>query len=270
MGLATLLVSACGGSAPVYRQAAELTPPPGPPAPLEVQKPFFIAGEQMEWKVSLRGIVGGHVQLAIGDPGVIDGRQVLIVRSRARTTGVAAMIRKVRDEVTTWVDLGMRGPHRLEASLVFGDKRSRVEVDFEPAAYQMLYHRRGAHAQRWRQRLPKNLIAHDAHSALALVRGWRPTPGTQAFFFAVGGRHLWHNVITYRGTGEILTPMGKRPAIRIDGIARRLNRNLSFNTHKKPRSYTVWISNDDKRLPLMVTAKTEYGLIKIELVDWQK
>ncbi len=270
IALAGMMVSACAGAPPVYRSSEEVVTPPGPPVPLEVDKPFFIPGEQMDWKLSLRGIEGGRAQLAVGEPGLIEGKNIVIMRSRVESTGVVALIKKVSDDVTSWLNMDTASSQFMEANLTFGKRSSRVKVDFHRGGYKIMYHRRGRMARRWRQRLPHGLVAHEAHSVLAMLRAWRPADGTKAYFFAVGGRRIWHNVVQYKGKGTVLTAMGKRPALRIEGVARRLYRNLRFNTKKKPRSYTLWISDDDKRLPLMVTAKTEYGLVKVELVSWQK
>ena len=38
---------------------------------------------------------------------------------------------------------------------------------------------------------------------------------------------------------------------------------------KSPREYTAWISDDARRLPLRVIAKTEYGDVRVELIDYQ-
>jgi len=270
IALAGFLVSACGGAPPVYRASVEVVTPPGPPIPLEVETPFFIPGEQMDWQLSLRGVVGGKAQLAIGEPGEVDGKNVLIIRSRVETTGVAALIKKISDDVTSWLNLDTAASQYMEANMRFGTKRSHVKVKFRRGGYDMMYHRRGRRARRWTQKLPNDLVAHEAHSVLAMLRAWRPADGTKAYFFAVGGRRIWYNVVQYKGKGTVLTAMGKRKAIRIEGTARRLYRNLKFNKRKKMRSYTMWISDDEKRLPLMVTAKTEYGLVKVELVSWQK
>lgn len=269
VALAALVVSACSGAAPTYKAADEVVAPPGPPVPLEVARPFFIAGEQMDWKLSLRGIVGGHAQLAVGQPGNIDGRNVVIMRSRVESTGVAALIKKVSDDVKSWLDVDGASTRRMEAELRFGKKRSRVEVDFYRGGYDMMYHRRGRMARRWKQRLPAGLVAHEAHSVLAMLRAWHPADGAKAYFFAVGGRRIWYNVVQYKGKGTVLTSMGKRPAVRVEGVARRLYRSLRFNKKKKPRYYTLWISDDEQRLPLLLTAKTEYGQVKVELVSYR-
>ena len=84
-----------------------------------------------------------------------------------------------------------------------------------------------------------------------LLTHFRATADTEAF------------TLLYELTRERLSNIAQ-------GVARRLHRNLSINSKKKPRRYTLWISDDEKRLPLLITAKTEYGLVKVELVSWQK
>lgn len=269
IALVALAVNACSGAAPTYKASGEVVAPPGPPVPLEVTKPFFVPGEQMDWRLSLRGVVGGHAQLAVGQPGKIGDHNLIITRSRVESTGVVALLKKVSDDVKTWIDVDEGVVKRMEAELRFGKKQSRVEVEFFRGGYNMLYHRHGRLPHRWRQRLPAGLVAHEAHSIMAMLRAWRPTTNSKAYFFAVGGRRIWYNVVEYKGSGTVLTAMGRRHAVRIDGVARRLYRSLRFNKKKKPRYYTLWVSDDDQRLPLLLTAKTEYGLVKVELVGYR-
>jgi hypothetical protein len=53
-------------------------------------------------------------------------------------------------------------------------------------------------------------------------------------------------------------------------VATRLNGRLSVDRRKEPRSYTLWISDDANRVPLRLTARTEYGNVRAELVDYER
>ena len=66
----------------------------------------------------------------------------------------------------------------------------------------------------------------------------------------------------------IRSALGHYPALRIDGVARRVTRDLRADPRKPPRHFTVWLSDDESRLPLITEAKTEYGEVRAELVDY--
>jgi hypothetical protein len=62
--------------------------------------------------------------------------------------------------------------------------------------------------------------------------------------------------------------MGQFDVLRIDGVAQRLTRTLREDRRKQPRHYTIWISDDQSRLPLLIKGKTEYGDVRAELVEY--
>lgn len=270
--VAALLASpgaGCGGTSnggPVTDAPA----PPGPLVRLAELAPFYHPGETMVWEVSLHGVVGGEAVLAVGDPGSFDGRRAIMVRSRVETVGAAAVVRKVRDEVSTHVDLDTGRPIAHQADLLFGDKHTVLETEFLADGYRLEYARNGASPRHNRQTVAAADVIHDGHSVVGALRAWEPEPGARVYFYGLGGKRLWRNTLHFAGRETVTTAMGTYPALRIDGMARRLTSRLDNDPKKKPRYFSVWISDDAERLPLRVTAKTEYGDVQVELIDYQR
>ncbi|MGH2726558.1 MAG: DUF3108 domain-containing protein, partial [Actinomycetota bacterium] len=79
-------------------------------------------GETMAFDVSLAGVLAGQAQLAVGDLGSVDGKDAIVVRSRAATAGAAALIKKISDEATTVIDVASGRPLSLESTIINGDK----------------------------------------------------------------------------------------------------------------------------------------------------
>lgn len=273
LALATLLAgvgsSGCGASS-AATTVDDPVGPAEPPAALELERPFFVAGEVMRFELSLHKVVGGEAVLAVGQPGQLEGREVVVIRSRAKTTGVAALVKEVRDDVTTWIDVVGGHPVRLHADVKFGKREAVIATDFaggKPGGFAVDYARRGKTKRRVRQSMPAGLAAYDAHSALGAIRGWLAPDGSQSYFYVLAGKRLWYNDLEVVGREKITTKMGRFAAVRLEGNAWRLDRRLRRVRNKKVRSYTVWISADERRLPLRVAAKTEYGDVIVELVD---
>jgi hypothetical protein len=265
-------VAGCGSSVPPVALTAEAQPFTGAPVPLEVADPFFVAGESMYWELSLHGVVGGEAVISVGNPGLMDDRRAIVVRSRVQSSGVARLIKKINDDVTTWIDLGSSLPIHISSKLEFGHRATEIETHFREnrTGFDYQYQRRGKPLRVLAQRIPVAVPVHDAHSVLGVLRAWEPCDGTRAYFYVVGGRRVWHNTIVFTGREAIRTAMGTFPAIRIDGVATRLNRRLAVDTRKKPRAYSVWFSDDANRVPLRMTAQTEYGPVRAELVDYER
>lgn len=267
--LIVLSWAACGGS---YRNPSHVeTYSPGPTlAPrLDVKAPLFVSGEQLTYELSLRGVVGGEALTRMGDKGDIDGRDGIVIHSSVETVGLVAFIKQIRDDVTTWVDINTGHPFGLAADVKFGEKEASIETDFRKDKDHIVlqYSRKGSRLVKLRQRVPKGHFIEDVHSAMGLVRGWTAKTDTKATMFVLSGRRLWRNRIRITARENIETKLGKRKAFRIDGVAQRVNTKLADETKKKPRFYSVWVSDDAYRLPLLVLARTEYGDVRVELVD---
>ena len=264
--------SGCGSAAPALAEVAAVEPATSrPPVALTVDRPFFIPGEQMTWSLSLRGIFGGEAVMAMGEPGYVDGRHVLVVRSRTVTAGAVKLIKEVRDDITTWIDLDSSLPLRIAGDLKFGARETRVATEFTKSGYTVEYQRlnRDNKPRKRAQLVPANLT-HDTHSLVGVMRAWNPEVGTRAYFYTVAGRRLWHNSIRFSGRETKRTRMGLYPTMRFDGVATRVNGRLIPDQRKKPRSYTIWFSDDATRMPLLLVARTEYGDVSVELTDYQR
>jgi hypothetical protein len=266
---ATTVACGAGGGGKASNDAP---PKMGPPTALPVVGGVFRPGESMRFELSLRGIVGGEATVGVGKPGLARGKRVIIVRSRIESAGVVSMFKEVKDEVTTWVDLDTGLPLEHQAAVKFGQKEMTIETRFAggvAGSFDLAVSRPGIYTRRVaHQAMPADSPAFDAHSVIGALRAWRAEEGQHAYFFALVGRHLWQNTVRLTQHERVRTRLGRFDALRIDGVARRLTRDLREDPKKPPRYYTLWMSDDDQHLPLLVTAKTEYGEVKAELVEY--
>ena len=264
--LVCLVVGACGGAG----DPISLRPPPPVSAVAEKQGFGFHAGETMAFEVSIAGVLAGEAALAVGQPGDVDGKRVVAVRSRLATAGAAALIKRVVDDATTVIDVDTGRPMRFDTEVEYGDNRYSASAVFAPNAVDVTWHRKDTESKGnvhfdFRTHLP-----HDAHSAMADVRQWRAPMGARRTVFVVGGRRLWRTDLTMGPRESLVTKMGNYATIRLDGVAYRARGSLAIDEKRKPRKFTVWVSDDADRVPLRVKASTELGDILIDLVDYQR
>jgi hypothetical protein len=59
------------------------------------------------------------------------------------------------------------------------------------------------------------------------------------------------------------------PALRFDGHTYKLGRDGKPLAGTAARDFSLWISDDDGRVPLQIVARTDYGPIKMTIVDYQ-
>src|SRR5262245_35620424 len=184
---------------------AEAAAPQAPVRPAATQQAGLglTPGESMAFEVQLAGVLVGEAQLAVGEPGVVDGRRAIVVKSRAATAGAAALIRKIVDEATTVIDADTGRPISVETNVEMGSKRTVANAKFTGSVADVTYTRsEDPKPQRLRIDFGTQTL-HDAHTAMAQLRGWKAAPGTLRTVFVVGGRRLWRVDVKYVGEDSI-------------------------------------------------------------------
>jgi Protein of unknown function (DUF3108) len=263
--LVLLVVAGCAGA-----DAATTTPHvPAARAEVIAGELGLHPGETMAFECELAGVLVGEAQLAVGELGELGGRPAIVVKSRAATAGAAALVRKIVDEATTIIDAGTGQPLAVDSNVEIGGKRTVANAKFGPAAVEVTFQRDGAARQGFRvpnggQRL------HDAHSAMAQLRGWKGAPGELRTVYVIGGRRLWRIDVTYVGEQTVGSAAGNRRAVVYDGVSYRARRDLAPESNKPARRFRVWLSDDGDRVPLKVTAATELGDIVLTLNDYAR
>jgi hypothetical protein len=104
---------------------------------------------------------------------------------------------------------------------------------------------------------------------MAAMRIWEGERDAQRRLFIVGGRRLWRTDVTWVGRETIGTELGNVNAIRLDGVSVRVDHKLRVHRTAKPRTFSVWMSDDADRVPLRVTAMTELGEVEILLTGYE-
>ena len=266
LAAAAASAAACGGAGDLNAQPPTLAPGP---TSTDDQIVGFAPGEQLAFEVRLAGVLAGEAQFAAGQPGAVDGRRAIAVTSVIKSAGAFALIKEVKDDVTSIIDLDRMRPVRTTSDVVFGAKRYRAETEFRDHGATVHYTPDGKGTRSLVFDFG-DAVVHDAHSSMALVRTWTAEPGERMALWVIGGRRLWRTEIWVVGSEVIGTRLGNQPAIRLDGTSVRSRADLSPEPNKKPRSFSVWLSDDADRVPLRFSARTELGDIVIELVAYER
>jgi hypothetical protein len=204
------------------------------PRPLPWQ-PLVHPGEYALYDLKVRGMVVGEIELATGQPGLIDGTPAHYVVMRGTTAGVAELFADAEINMTAEISADPERPRTVSGSwrTVF---RGREKT--------------GA---------PKTKTSRGHHnpiSALIGLRGWRPETG-EAVSIRIDRRT---ELILVAQNARVRGPF-RRPARRLAGIAR---------SRKKSSAFEVWISDDRDRIPLLVRFSTRFGDVTLELVGYRR
>lgn len=232
--LLVMSFGACASVPPTAAPASKAAPPDAEPAAVTLDRPHGIPGEVMEFVLEGRGITVGRVVTTVGQPGQIDDRPAIIVRSRATSEGLLATFAEYVGEMTTTIDLERGTPLSMS-------KEEWIVLNGKPD--------HNTYARTWHDG-----DHHDPHSAAAVLRGWLSQPGDRGQLTVGWSSNAIEVAIV--DAGREIMPDGNRPAVRYDGIA-------------KQHTFSVWISDDVARVPLLMRANTKWGSVSAALVHYE-
>lgn len=245
----------------------------GKPGELEriaIAQTFFIAGEQMFFAISMRGVTGLQATMVVGQPGRVDGREVIVVRSQARTSGVVGMVKAYFEESTTHVDSGAATPIARRSVERYNGRETIIESDFASGSVKHTRRRDSGSPHTWQQTMPAGEPIFDNQTILGLVRAWTPEQaGTRAYFYAVTDEMLHRHHIRFTGYEDVRTTLGVRHARRYD-VDVFASASYSIGPKRSDQSYSLWISDDIARMPLLVAIPHRYGRIEMELIAYSR
>jgi len=265
------LMAACHavapGPPPVLVASTDVHPPEErPPELATVATP----GEQMRYRVSIHGLELAEWAIVVGDVTTLDGHEVIVVQTTARTTKVAAWLRPEADEYTSWIDrrsgrpVMFRSvePEARNSKIVevvetrFGTTQNQVQVSREDLGVfpetQLLHH-----------------AAHDLNSFLMLLRAWEGEVGAQIVSDVTRARYSWRNRTVVAGYDNLDTALGRVAVVRYDGEGQRINRDGSIDPTSDKRRFSIWISDDADRVPIRLVGHTDYGDVILDLQSYE-
>jgi hypothetical protein len=249
-----LLLAACGG---VHQTGSR--PRAGAEEPLSAVR--FLPGEAMEWEVKWFGVLVGRVQLAAGQPGRLDGRRALVVRSLAESDGALAVAKRGQMELLTWIDLDRQQPLAQAGSF---DEIYTGEVlgsHFGPAEWPRTP---------WQPDLAGGQVAQSTHSALGLLRGWRAADGERAHLFVRMRHRVLRIDVVAAGRERVSSVLGRRRALRIDGVAVPVDGALEPEPGQRSFPASFWIDEAGaERVPVRIEIESGFGgTVRLDLVTY--
>jgi hypothetical protein len=196
----------------------------------------------------------------VGGAGELDGRPAVVVRSLARSDGAFGLVRPGAMVLTTWVDLERGQPLAQEGSF---DEIYRGEVfgvRFEAIEWPRT---------EWSISLPGGKTAQSSHTALGLVRGWRPLDGERAHLYVKLRDQLLRLDLVALGRERAATPLGRREALHIGGVATPLGLDLRAKPGARGYPLSVWIEEGDERVPVRMELDSgQGGSVQLKLVTY--
>jgi hypothetical protein len=236
--------------------------------------PLVTPGERMTYRVVLGGVELAAMSLGIGERIDLGGKQTILVQGHAKSVGLANMIAAIDDTFTSWVDVETGRSLRF----VVDEYETNSKVNIEHTIADL--------AGKTAELLPITFALNDApplpepqklrdpdvwdyNAFLVALRSWEGPVGTTASVEVLRSRWLWRVDMKIRTKEKLATELGDLPALRFDGHTYKVDRQGTKDPKSDERDFSIWISDDDGRVPLLIVARTDYGDVKMEIVDYQ-
>lgn len=187
----------------------------------------------------------------------------LTVQTRVTAAPVVKVVRRTSGDARTEFDPETAGPTSSDYNLRDGDLLRHYRVEHEDGSFAYAYDNGGPGSRRGRDRVPEGAPAHDLHSAMLLLRSWRPRLGEAAYFYVVLGRRLWRVDVTAAGPEVIKTNGVPQLTHRIDGVGIRLWRPEKAAR----RSFSLWLLEGAERVPVRMVADASFGEVTMTLKE---
>jgi hypothetical protein len=267
--LSVALITACG--------SAPAAAPTGPAKPavsndrFAVGPPLVTPGEHMSYRLQLQGMELATYDFAIGEVTAVGGKQAIVVQSHAKAVGLVQMLAKVDDFFNSWIDVQTGRPLRWSTDeyATKGSDKERTDARFFERTGNTVpidFHLNDDPPTSEPQTvsLPDTW---DFNAFLIALRTWDAPIGSTITAEVMRSRFMWHVEMKVHAKTKLVTALGELPAVQLDGHTYKVDRH-DMKMADSERDFSIWISDDDGRVPLQTVSKTDYGDIKLEITDY--
>jgi Protein of unknown function (DUF3108) len=224
----------------------------------------FQGGEKAVYRASWNGMFSVATAEIFTTPALVEGRQVYNVRVEAKTSRVLDLIWKMRDTIRSTFDAKALMPsrfsfHQRENSRVINTEARYIESTKRWAVNRQQV---GKRAKIWEF---DSQNTYDPLSAVYLARSLDFKPGDRLYFKVFGGRYQYLLEMNVERKERVTLDSGK--TVEAFRIIPRLQ-NITKNGYaERMNEAVIWISADERRMPVKLTSKITFGSVHLELIE---
>lgn len=215
--------------------------------------------EKISFNVSWKFIKVGEAVLEIKDIVEINNRKAYHICSTAKTLSLLDTFYKVRDENQSWFDVESLCSLKFTADIHEGDWVKKQKIDFDHINAKYILDEEGeftvGNTKRWVQ---------DVLSALYYFRTIDLEVGDEYLFDAHANKETWILKTKVTGRESIKTKVGVFDCFILEPAMRE-----NTGIFKAKGGLKVWITADNKRIPVKMITKIPIGSIIAEINSYQ-
>lgn len=230
---------------------------------LSAQKQAYGAGEWFKFRVHYGFVTAGYATLSVKDA-TVNGKDVFHVKGYGETVGFSKLFFKVKDDYQSYIDKEENIPYRFIRNINEGGYTKDIEVDFDHVSKKATVKDKKYNETTI---LSFEKDSQDMISAFYYLRNHLDTKNIKKgdvmeinLFF---DKENFKFRLRFLGHEDLDTSFGRvrtlvfRPYVQ------------SGRVFKEKESLTVWISDDDNKIPLLIKADLAVGSLKASLTEFK-
>jgi hypothetical protein len=216
----------------------------------------IVVGEKLTFSVRYGMIRAGEATMEIAGIDTIRGRPCYHIISKAKSNTVFDAIYKVRDRVESWMDVDFLFSRQYRKRLREGSYRADQEIEMDQEHGYARYQDGRVFEMTAR--------AHDVLSAFYFVRTQPLEPGQEFNLESHVDRKNVPLRVRVHKRERIESPAGTFDCIVVEPMLR------TPGLFKHEGSLTIWLTDDRRRMPVLMKSKIPVGSISVILTDHRR
>jgi len=210
-------------------------------------------GEYFQFSIDWNGLNGGGSLMQVQNLQRMDGRRVYHIITKTESNSFVSKFYKVRDRAESFIDAESLYTRRFIKHLREGGYKKDFDVRFDQGAKKAVYDD-GASID-----VPARV--HDVLSAFYYVRTLPLPNGGTVLIPTHDNKKSYEMEVRVHGRERIEVPAGKFDCVLVEPVLK------SEGVFKSKGSIYVWLTDDTRRIPVLVKTRVPVGSISVSLTD---
>jgi len=210
-------------------------------------------GEYFQFAIDWNGLNGGSSLMQVQNLTRVDGHRVYRVVMKAESNSFVSKFYKVRDRAETYIDAESLYTRRFVKKLREGGYEKDIDVRFDQES------RKAKYADGEVFDVPPGV--HDVLSAFYYVRTVPLPTGATLSIPTHDNKKSYEMVVKVHKRERVEVPAGKFDCVLVEPMLK------SEGVFKSKGSILVWLSDDARRIPVLVKSKIPVGSVSVSLTD---
>ena len=210
-------------------------------------------GEYFQFSIDWNGLNGGNSLMQVQNLTRVDGHRAYRIVMKAESNSFVSKFYKVRDRAESFIDAESLYTRRFVKRLREGGYEKDIDVRFDQAAKKARYSDG--------EIFDVAPGVHDVLSAFYYVRTVPLPTGASITIPTHDNKKSYEMLVKVHRREKVEVPAGKFDCVVVEPILK------SEGVFKSKGSIHVWLTDDARRIPVLVKSKIPIGSISVSLTD---